>query len=49
MPCQSRPPYEEVRNHEAPRYAVFSIFLPLSSKYSPQHPVYEHPQLVMLT
>jgi hypothetical protein len=31
-------------NHEAPRYAIFSIF----SKYPPQHPVLKHPQSMFL-
>jgi len=49
MPCLSRPPCKEVRTHKAPLYAFFSNLLPLRSKYSPQHPAYENPQLLLLT
>jgi hypothetical protein len=38
-------------NYEAPHCATFSIlpyFIPLKSKYSPQHPVLKHPQTPLI-
>jgi hypothetical protein len=39
-------------NHEAPRYAIFSILPssphPSSVQYPPQHPVLKHPQSMFL-
>jgi hypothetical protein len=39
-------------NYEAPHCATASIiryFIPLRSKYSPQHPVLKHPQSMLFT
>jgi hypothetical protein len=44
-------PGEENKCHGALRYAVFPPsrhFIPLQSKYSPQHPVLKRPQSMIL-